>query len=180
MEGDAVQVREFKDSILENAPPASLIKSLKIRNKPITGYDSFTITGSKSHNNKVTEISPDIAVCHDCLYDLLSDPERIDYPLVNCTNCGPRFTIIEDLPYDRENTTMRDFILCKECSSEYNDISDRRFHAQPVACNKCGPHYIYKKSGSIREDIDEIISGISGDVMSGRIIAVKGLGGYHL
>ena len=98
----------------------------------------------KVENNKVTEVSPDIAVCDECLEDLVKDPQRIDYPFINCTNCGPRFSIIEELPYDRPKTTMRSFSMCPNCESEYNDILDRRFHAQPVACNHCGPVYSYK------------------------------------
>ncbi|MCK7535787.1 MAG: hypothetical protein MZV63_34765 [Marinilabiliales bacterium] len=90
----------------------------------------------------ITEVSPDIAVCEECLADLACmTPERIDYPFINCTNCGPRFTIIKALPYDRANTTMDPFGMCHRCAAEYNDILDRRFHAQPVACNSCGPEY---------------------------------------
>ena len=131
----------FSNDILQNAPPASQIKSIEINPDQLIGYDSFRIARSKNIDNQITEISPDIAVCHDCLDDLDNDPERINYPFINCTNCGPRFTIIEGLPYDRPKTTMKSFRMCDNCSSEYNDILDRRFHAQPIACNSCGPVY---------------------------------------
>ncbi len=109
----------FRNDIIQNAPPASVIKSIEINPAQISGYTTFEITRSNSFDNHITEISPDIAVCDDCLEDMEKDPERIDYPFINCTNCGPRFTIIEGLPYDRENTTMNSFRMCRNCQSEY-------------------------------------------------------------
>jgi hydrogenase maturation protein HypF len=163
-----------------NAPPAALIKSIEISPAKVNGYSSFKISGSKSFDNQITEISPDIAVCSDCREDLEKDPERIDYPFINCTNCGPRFTIIEGLPYDRSKTTMKSFTMCRNCNSEYNDILNRRFHAQHIACNACGPVYHYKDPGKELESIEEILVEIALLIASGRSVAIKGVGGYHL
>ncbi len=180
VEGDEKSITDFLNEINKNAPPASHIKSIEKRLKPVNGYQKFSITISKNADNQTTEIGPDIAVCDDCLDDLDHDPERINYPFVNCTNCGPRFTIIEGLPYDREKTSMKDFKMCNDCSSEYSDIHDRRFHAQPVACNKCGPTYTFKDSGKKLSEIEEILAEISNRISEGKSVAVKGLGGYHL
>ena len=108
------------------------------------------------------------------------DPARADYPFVNCTNCGPRFTIIEGLPYDRPRTTMKDFEMCGSCREEYNDVLDRRFHAQPIACNSCGPVYRYRDKNKSLDNIKEIIGEIGLQIAGGKTVAIKGLGGYHL
>ena len=180
VQGDLKTIDHFGNDILQFAPPASQIKSIEIKSTQTGDYTSFDITPSKTIDNQITEISPDIAVCNDCLEDLVSDPERIDYPFVNCTNCGPRFTIVEGLPYDRPGTTMRHFRMCSNCNSEYNDILDRRFHAQPVACNSCGPVYRYKDPVKTLNYINPILEEVSDQIASGNIVAVKGLGGYHL
>jgi len=180
VQGDIKTIDSFGNDILEHAPPASQIKSIEINSRQISGYNSFRIAGSKTIDNQITEISPDIAVCDDCLEDMENDPERIDYPFVNCTNCGPRFTIIAGLPYDRPKTTMNSFRMCENCSSEYDDILDRRFHAQPIACNTCGPVYRYKDSLKNLNDIKLILQEVSVQIASGRTVAIKGLGGYHL
>jgi hydrogenase maturation protein HypF len=131
-------------------------------------------------DNHITEVCPDIAVCDECLAEMSSDPGRIDYPLINCTNCGPRFSIIKELPYDRAGTTMEEFRMCEMCSSEYNDIFDRRFHAQPVACNVCGPEYVFKDKHKTISGIRKILEEVSLMIESGKTLAVKGTGGYHL
>ncbi|MGD0755315.1 MAG: carbamoyltransferase HypF [Bacteroidales bacterium] len=180
VQGDLKTIDLFGNDILQNAPPASMIKSIEISAKQIIGYNIFKIAESKTIDNQITEICPDIAVCNDCLEDLKNDPERIDYPFVNCTNCGPRFTIIEELPYDRPKTAMKDFRMCKKCNSEYSDILDRRFHAQPIACNSCGPVYKYKDSLKKLSGIKLILDEVSLKIASGETVAIKGLGGYHL
>ena len=179
IQGDLETIDRFKNDILKDAPPASQIKSMEINLKQISGYNSFLITGSKTIDNNVTEVSPDIAVCDECLDDLLNDSERIDYPFINCTNCGPRFSIIGELPYDRPKTTMRSFRMCHNCESEYNDILDRRFHAQPIACNNCGPVYSYKDSLKNLSNIKDILEEVALQIISGKTIAIKGTGGYH-
>ena len=112
MQGDLKTIERFTNEILTEAPPASRIKSIEVLPKTIEEYVKFSIAGSKATDDQITEISPDIAVCEECLADMTSDPGRIDYPFINCTNCGPRFTIIEGLPYDRPETTMKDFKMC--------------------------------------------------------------------
>jgi len=180
VQGDTSAIDSFTNDILHNAPPASHIKSIEMSPVLTAGYQGFSIAESKNPDNNVTEVSPDIAVCRECLEDMENDPERIAYPFVNCTNCGPRFTIIEELPYDRPHTTMSSFIMCGKCRSEYGDILNRRFHAQPIACNKCGPVYQYKDQSGCLTRIDEILDKISSQIQSGKTIALKGLGGYHL
>ena len=180
VQGDLKTIDQFGKDILQFAPSVSTIKSLKIRPAQIKRYNSFKITTSKTIEDQITEISPDIAVCDDCLDDMANDPTRIDYPFVNCTNCGPRFTIIDGLPYDRPKTSMQNFIMCDKCNSEYNDILDRRFHAQPIACNSCGPVYNYKDPEKTLTDIKQILKEVSEQIDSGKTVAIKGLGGYFL
>lgn len=180
VQGDLKKVDSFSNDILLNAPPASQIKSIEIIPAHIDGYESFSITGSKTTGDLLTEISPDIAVCEYCLEELGTDLQRINYPFINCTNCGPRFTIIEGLPYDREMTSMKRFNMCPSCKLQYNNILDRRFHAQPIACNSCGPVYTYKDPLRKLDSISLIMNEISDKIASGKTIAVKGLGGYHL
>jgi hydrogenase maturation protein HypF len=180
IQGDLKTADLFSNKILQNAPPASFIRSIEINPAQLNGYSTFEITDSKTDDNQITEISPDIAVCNDCLEDMDKDPERIDYPFVNCTNCGPRFTIIEGLPYDRVKTTMNSFIMCGKCKSDYNDILNRRFHAQPIACNSCGPEYKYISHFKDHDKLIEIIQTVSIEIESGKTVAIKGIGGYHL
>jgi hydrogenase maturation protein HypF len=129
LQGDLRTIDRFSNDILESAPPASHIKSIEVNPSLIEGYKNFSIVKSRVVENLITEISPDIAVCTDCLGDLAADPGRINYPFINCTNCGPRFSIIDGLPYDRSQTSMKGFRMCNKCSSEYHNILDRRFHA---------------------------------------------------
>lgn len=180
VEGNEKEINDFCDEIIANAPLASRIKSIEKKQIPVNGYHYFSISGSKGTDNQITDICPDIAVCDDCLFDLDHDPERINYPFTNCTNCGPRFSIIEALPYDRDKTSMKDFQICPDCFSEYNNILDRRFHAQPVACNKCGPSYIFYESEKTLSGIGEILAELSRRINEGDSVAIKGMGGYQL
>lgn len=180
VQGDLKAIDRFTNEILSEAPPASRIKSIEVFPKSIEEYFKFSIAGSKISDDQITEISPDIAVCDECLADMMSDPERIDYPFINCTNCGPRFTIIEGLPYDRPQTTMKDFRMCRKCSLEYNEISDRRFHAQPIACNDCGPVYQFYDGVKTISGTDMIVKEISSVISSGLTVAIKGIGGFFL
>jgi hydrogenase maturation protein HypF len=177
---DMKTLDRFSNDILMNAPPASRIKSIEVHPVAHTDYESFNIVSSKYTDDAITEISPDIAVCSDCLDDMDTDPGRIDYPFINCTNCGPRFSIIDALPYDRPSTTMKDFKMCSRCRAEYNDILDRRFHAQPIACNSCGPAYHYADGEMQTGDMGQITRIIAAKIASGASVAVKGLGGYNL
>lgn len=153
-----------------------MVKSVKEKQLNKQSFSDFKILSSKNNDDIITEISPDIAVCYDCLQDIRIQKHRIDYPFINCTNCGPRFSIVNKLPYDRINTTMHEFNMCTKCESEYFNVSDRRFHAQPVACNYCGPKYSYNNE----QDFIKIINNIASKIDHGEVVAVKGLGGYNL
>jgi hydrogenase maturation protein HypF len=177
---DRKKAEAFIRDVRSLAPPAANIRSADISKKIVRSYSEFTITPSIDNDESITEVSPDIAVCSECLDDLENDPERINYPFVNCTNCGPRFTIIRALPYDRVNTTMEPFAMCLRCTSEYHDILDRRFHAQPVACNQCGPVYILNENGHRVTGISEILSTIAERIADGKSVALKSTGGYNL
>lgn len=180
VQGESAAIDRFTNDLLQNAPPVSHIKSIEMNPVQVTTFEGFSIVRSKDLDQQVTEVSPDISVCNECLEDMEKDPERIHYPFINCTNCGPRFTIIEELPYDRPKTTMRSFKMCDKCKSEYEDIFNRRFHAQPIACNSCGPVYHYKDNSEDIADLNEIIQKICLQIESGKTVAIKGLGGYHL
>jgi len=179
-EGEEEKIKRFYNSIRSEAPVASSISDIFITRKEPDGYHDFQIIKSRSYSDEVTEVSPDIAVCDACLQDMKEQPHRINYPFVNCTNCGPRFTIIRDLPYDRPKTTMEPFKMCPQCEKEYQDVMNRRFHAQPVACNTCGPHYTLHKEGREVTELQQILKTTSQFLAQGKIIAVKGLGGFHL
>ena len=171
---------KFAGDIRTLAPPAANIKSIEIKKITVKAYNDFRIRPSLNTNNIITEVSPDIAVCDECLQDMDTDPGRVDYPFINCTNCGPRFTIIKSLPYDRDNTTMEPFGMCLRCASEYYDMLDRRFHAQPVACNSCGPEYLMNDDGRNVTGINNILATIAERLQAGLSVAIKSLGGYNL
>lgn len=143
-------------------------------------YIGFSITPSRSESAEITQVSPDIAVCPDCLADRRRQPHRLGYPFINCTHCGPRFSIIRDLPYDRSRTTMAGFSLCPDCRSEFTSVGDRRFHAQPIACHQCGPVYYATYGGRNYTDYPALWALTTRLLERGRVIAVKGIGGYHL
>lgn len=177
---DKNKIKNFIDEIKQKAPTASSIENISLTDIEFENFETFSIKKSESTSDAITEVSPDIAVCNDCLADIKSQKHRKNYPFTNCTNCGPRFTIIKDLPYDRVKTTMNEFKMCETCEKEYTDIYDRRFHAQPVACSNCGPHYTLHYKDDKITDINKILSISSSLTEAGKIIAIKGLGGYHL
>lgn len=174
------QLNEFITDIKNKAPQASSIFSIETTEIPLFNYKDFSIIKSNNVSDDITEVSPDIAVCSDCLDDMKNQEHRIDYPFINCTNCGPRFSIIKDLPYDREKTAMAPFKMCAKCNQEYTDILDRRFHAQPVACSTCGPHYTLIENEVKTEELSSILNRISQILYKDGIIAIKGMGGFHL
>jgi hydrogenase maturation protein HypF len=181
IEGSSYNIDLFLISLKDLAPPAARIEDITLEPVPMDYSGSFKILESENISGDITGISPDIAVCEDCLNDMESDGNRRDYAFVNCTNCGPRFTIIKDLPYDRAKTTMQSFELCEDCRKEFEDIRDRRFHAQPVACNLCGPQYEMIVDGKkISGDSKSILLRISSILEYDGILAIKGLGGMHL
>src|SRR5262249_22504205 len=144
-------LREFLLRIEKDKPPRSVIQSLESSFVDVVGYSRFEICGSKNAGNKTALILPDIATCGACLREIFDQTNRrYRYPFTNCTNCGPRFSIIEALSYDRANTSMRKFVMCAKCKREYDDPLDRRFHAQPNACPQCGPKLrLWNKNGAI-------------------------------
>ncbi|NOY51420.1 MAG: carbamoyltransferase HypF [Chlorobi bacterium] len=180
IEGQEDKVEGFIKALPNRIPQASHISKLCANKAELRNFSQFRIVKSRSRSEEVTEVSPDIAVCENCLKDMEHQQNRIDYAFTNCTNCGPRFTIIKDLPYDRPKTSMAEFVLCNDCDKEYKDILDRRFHAQPVACNICGPHYKLELDNKSYADINEITDNATKLIESGKILAIKGLGGYHI
>lgn len=179
-EGSDDSVRSFIKDLQNKAPVISQIDEFIVSENPVEYLQDFSILSSNDLTDETSEISPDIAVCQDCLTDQKNQSHRVDYPFINCTNCGPRFSIIQDFPYDRPNTTMAPFRMCNLCEEEYHDIVNRRFHAQPIACNHCGPVYSMFHNGRSSENISRILNDISRLLDHGKIIAVKGLGGFHL
>lgn len=174
------QMEDFITSIKEESPQASNIFTIKTTEIISEKFEDFRIIKSKNNSDEITEVSPDIAVCKECIDDLKTQSHRINFPFINCTNCGPRFTIIKNLPYDRAMTTMDPFKLCNECNSEYENVLDRRFHAQPVACNTCGPNYKLHYGEIEIIEFEEIIKTTCELLEQGNIVAIKGLGGFHL
>ena len=182
VQGAADSIEAFVRELAADAPPAAQIADIAAAACAVeTLASSFEIRHSASDHRPTTRVSPDLAVCDACLRDLF-DPldRRYRYPYVNCTNCGPRFSIVEALPYDRTHTTMAGWPLCPSCAAEYADPENRRFHAQPVACAACGPDYrLLIDSHEAARGHDAIVHA-AGLLRDGRIVAVKGIGGYHL
>ena len=181
IEGSAGQVASFEADISAKSPPLSYIVEINSQTDTVRNYAGFTIAKSKGQSRTSTLISPDVSVCSDCLAELLdSDDRRYHYPFINCTNCGPRYTIIDDIPYDRPKTSMRHFKMCAACQSEYDDPHNRRFHAQPNACTDCGPHVSLYDNRRSRISQKDPIGKATELLKQGYILAIKGLGGYHL
>lgn len=185
----------FVAALSEHAPAAALVERVDIADLEPGGWSAadeqgFRIVASQDQTAHTTLVSPDIATCDDCLRELFDPADRrYHYPFINCTNCGPRFTIIRSLPYDRAATSMNCFPMCPECAAEYADPLDRRFHAQPDACFDCGPHITWREAGedaaspavgTTRETSDAIIDRCVELLACGSIVAIKGLGGFHL
>lgn len=182
VEGNQPLLEAFLLRIEREKPPRSYIQSLEHSILDPVGYTIFEIRPSETSGEKTALVLPDIATCPDCLKEIF-DPEnrRYLYPFTNCTNCGPRFSIIEALPYDRSNTTMKKFTMCKQCQAEYENPADRRFHAQPNACPECGPHLeLWDRTGNILATHYQALLETANTIRKGQIIAVKGLGGFHL
>lgn len=181
LEGTEQSMAAFVRDLKMKPPPAASIAEIEVAPAQPQGLESFTIRESQRLDHPTVRISPDLPVCDDCLHELFdSSNQRAFYPYINCTNCGPRYTVIEKLPYDRPNTTMKIWPLDDYCEDEYLDPTNRRFHAQPVACPNCGPQYYLRQDGSLLKGQDAVIKGAVALLRAGKILAVKGLGGYHL
>ncbi|MEO7823482.1 MAG: carbamoyltransferase HypF [Gemmatimonadaceae bacterium] len=180
-EGNEAALASFIRDIENRPPPAARIESVEVSPADVAPFDRFRIIESVQRDRPTTRISADLSICEDCLAEL-SEPSdrRFGYPYINCTNCGPRFSIILGLPYDRLRTTMRDWEMCSHCVSEYSDPLNRRFHAQPLACGTCGPHFVLRVGAQLTEGDDAAIEKTVGMLRAGEIVAIKGLGGYHL
>ena len=181
LEGPESAFGEFERRLKSDAPPASRITCIEVHPAAAVGFREFTIKESERKDRPTVRISPDLPVCDDCLREL-RDPanRRFAYPYINCTNCGPRYTVILALPYDRPNTTMKGWPFDSYCDREYHDPANRRFHAQPVACPACGPQYFLQVDGQNICKDEEAIKRAVELLKAGSIVAVKGLGGYHL
>ncbi len=183
IQGERSRLEQFVAELQNNAPPLARIEEVVVTYRPCDDctYTTFEIRQSIAQEGKYQLVSPDIATCDACLREVF-DPEdrRYRYPFTNCTNCGPRFTIIEDIPYDRPKTTMRAFRMCPDCEAEYHDPLDRRFHAQPNACPKCGPRLELLDGCGETVEVTDVISEACKLLLAGKIVAVKGLGGFLL
>ncbi|HUV13187.1 MAG TPA: carbamoyltransferase HypF [Acidobacteriota bacterium] len=181
VEGTEPDLDSFEVCLLEEPPPlARILESNRESIDPV-GEGTFLISDTRQDAVASTMISPDVAVCEQCVTELFDPTDRrYRYPFVNCTNCGPRFSIVKSIPYDRPNTSMSVFDLCSECAQEYESPDNRRFHAQPNACHICGPQVELLDHSGKRLKTDRPISAAAKEIASGRILAVKGIGGFHL
>jgi hydrogenase maturation protein HypF len=182
IDGKPDAIDAFTKSLRSELPMLARIDTFEVKYGALHGFAKFEITQSEVISGAFQPISPDVSTCPDCLEEIF-DPfnRRYLYPFTNCTNCGPRFTIISDIPYDRPNTTMASFEMCPACKAEYNDPLDRRFHAQPVACPNCGPQvWLEDVAGNRIAGGDEAIPTVRQFLAEGKIVAIKGLGGFHL
>jgi hydrogenase maturation protein HypF len=182
VEGDAEAVGRFRGRLLSDPPPRAVVESVRESDVTPNGASGFAIRESRDSDGKSVAVLPDVATCGPCLSEV-RDPanRRHGYPFTNCTNCGPRFTIVRALPYDRPNTAMAGFTLCAACRAEYVDPKDRRFHAQPNACASCGPSLrLLRVSGEPVAHREEALRAACEALRAGATLAVKGLGGFHL
>jgi hydrogenase maturation protein HypF len=180
--GTEQDLNAFLAAIPQSAPPLAIIDAIDYQEVDLCEFDGFNIIHSEDQPTDFIPVSPDMAICKDCQSELFDTQDRrYRYPFINCTNCGPRFSIIQDIPYDRPKTTMSGFSMCPACLSEYKNPRDRRFHAQPVACPVCGPQvWLEITPGESQYEKEEAIQGARQMLADGKILAVKGLGGFHL
>jgi hydrogenase maturation protein HypF len=180
-EGGEEELRGFLQTLQQGHPPLAAISRLQVSDLPATGEGGFVIRESCAEPLRLAQVTPDADLCRDCLTELF-DPQdrRYRYPFINCTNCGPRYTIITAIPYDRPHTTMAVFTMCPDCQGEYDDPRSRRFHAQPNACPLCGPRLRLTDAAGASLEAAEPVIAAARLLRQGRIIAIKGLGGYHL
>ena len=181
LEGAEQGLENFVRDLKLKSPPAASIAEIEVAPAEPLGLQEFEIRESQRRDQPTVRVSPDLPVCDECLAELFDSGDRRHlYPYINCTNCGPRYTVILGLPYDRPNTTMKQWPLDDYCDSEYHDPGNRRFHAQPVACPACGPEYYLHANGEVTCSGREAVREAALLLCTGKVVAVKGLGGYHL
>ncbi|WP_307829474.1 carbamoyltransferase HypF [Antrihabitans stalagmiti] len=181
VEGPTWALDEFDRRLHAESPPLAVVVDVVREARPPEGDRVFEISASRRTAAARTLVSPDVAMCTDCSREF-GDPDdrRYRHPFINCTNCGPRLTVITDLPYDRPATTMAAFEMCERCAREYSDPADRRFHAQPISCHDCGPHVVALSAGRRITGDDNVLAEVHGALGAGLVVAVKGIGGFHL
>ena len=182
IEGSPQNIAGFEKDLAEKSPPLAYIVEISSQTEAVKNHTGFAIVKSQAQAKMSTLISPDVSVCNNCLSEMQDpDDRRYGYPFINCTNCGPRYTIIDDIPYDRPKTSMRHFKMCSRCQAEYDEPTDRRFHAQPNACGDCGPHVdLYDNHRQLISSHGDAVKTAAELLKQGQILAVKGLGGFHL
>ncbi len=186
LQGSEAEIEEFLRRLQAgpDKPPMAEIRSCRrFDMEPLAGETGFVIEKSDSQGTALSQVTADIATCSECLAELFDRADfRYRYPFINCTNCGPRYSIIKTIPYDRPNTTMSSFPMCERCAAQYREVADRRFHAQPVACPQCGPKiWLTDPTGkTVRGGTDEVVSETVRLLRAGHIVAIKGIGGFHL
>ncbi|MDQ2696147.1 MAG: carbamoyltransferase HypF, partial [Pseudomonadota bacterium] len=182
VEGPPARLKAFIRRLRQQPPALARVDAIAVRRRPAAGISGFAIRASDGAGAMRVSVLPDIAACPACVAEIFHPADRrYRYPFANCTDCGPRFSIIERLPYDRGNTAMRRFALCADCRAEYQDPADRRFHAQPIACPACGPQLaLWTGRGRVLAERDQALLGAADFLRGGGIVAVKGLGGFHL
>jgi len=185
LQGREDKISQFLTQLQSDGkPPLAEIKSCEIVEMAVVeGNNEFIIKTSDSLGSALSQVTPDMATCKDCLDEMADKNDfRYSYPFINCTNCGPRYSIVKNIPYDRPNTTMSAFAMCQRCAVQYADVSDRRFHAQPVACSRCGPRVWMtdNKGKTIKSRTDGSIAEAARLLLAGRSVAIKGVGGFHL
>lgn len=182
VEGTLNVVKAFIGDLKNHLPPLAIMNAFEVSELPLTNDQSFLILKSSAGDEFEALIPPDIATCSDCRIDISNSLDNhYRYPFTNCTNCGPRFTIVREIPYDRPKTSMAEFVMCESCKNEYTDPSNRRFHAQPVACPSCGPYpFLVNREGTVAADKDRWLEKTWEILKDGKILALKGIGGFHL
>jgi hydrogenase maturation protein HypF len=179
LEGFIKDIEVFDERFLEELPPLAHVDNFEKHPISLQNSNSFEIIQSSNNDQKTTLVSPDIKICEECLKDIKQQPKYKNYFATNCTNCGPRYSIIQTVPYDRSNTSMSKFIMCESCQKEYSDPINRRYHAQPISCNDCGPKlFLFEKEQQI--ETKNIYKETAQLIKAGNIVAIKGIGGFHI
>lgn len=182
IEGKVEDIENFEENLYLQLPPLARIDKLEKKELKLENFNEFSIMDSKSNEIKYSLVSPDFAMCDECFKEMHDKTNRrYNYFFTNCTNCGPRYSIIQTVPYDRPNTSMSPFTMCEECQKEYDNPLNRRYHAQPISCSKCGPSlYLKDMAGNVLEENDKSIEKLANFIKNGSIVAMKGMGGFHL